>query len=194
MQNTPWRIIGIDNGTSALGLCVLDYHFEQDLAKVMDLSTIVPKDMAYTAYPLERARRGDNAARRLWIRDHVRDYLEEFEPDVVAIETPFIGGRATLNNYAPLTLSLEGLIDTVYDYADDYDRHIEVERVSPFEAKRSVTPVGVKFNADKMVVLPNIKKIKNIDLNNFRLEDYSLDAVDGVAIAYTVVTRLARFD
>lgn len=183
--------MGVDNGTSSLGICLLEYDFNK--AKLLNLDTIAVNSTSHEIFLLELARRGRNASRRRWVQEHFIDFLEEYKPHVVAIETPFIGGRSTLNNFAPLTLSLEGLINLTYDYYDEIDELIDIERVSPFEAKRAVTPEGSKFNSSKDVILSNIKKIKDIDLNGYILEEHSLDAVDSIAVAYTVIQKLAKF-
>lgn len=193
MYAPPWRIIGVDNGTSAMGLCCLEYDFSTNIATVVNMHTLKPGENVYDEHPLLLARRGKNAVRRNWILREFKDYLREFSPDVVGVETPFIGGLNTLNNFAPLTLSLESVIDAVYEYSDEEERDIYVERIAPHEAKRAITPPNVKYNGDKEAVLPNIRNNRQINVNGWDLDQQTLDAVDAIALGYTVITRLARF-
>lgn len=193
MSDRPWRILGVDNGTTQLGLCVLEYDIDSTIARVIDLHTLKPGLRAYQRYSRLVERRGAGAARRQWIQQEFRDYLIDVDPDVVCIETPFIGSSKTQSSFGPLTISLEGLIDVVLEVEDQSDHLIEIERVAPHEAKRAVTPPTVEYSSDKELVKPNIILHPNIDLVNWDLDTQSLDAIDAIAVAYTAVVRLAKF-
>lgn len=192
-MSAPWRILGVDNGTTHIGICVMEYNLEYQVATVIDLITLSPKERAYSRYPHLVYSRGNNHTRRIWLRYKFAELLRELDPEVVAIETPFIGGRATMSSFAPLTLSLQGLIDEVHEYADEEDISIYVEEVSPREAKTAVTLPSDEYNDDKAVLKDNILKHPRIDCSRFDLDTISLDAIDAIAVAYTAVTRLANF-
>lgn len=193
MSNT-WRILGVDNGTSLLGLALLEYDFDTDIAKVLWMGVLEPKGLAYSRYPRIVDRKGKNAARRLWMKEHFHDVLLDTCPDVVGIETPFIGSIATLSSFEPLALSVDALIDTVLDVEDQLDRCIDIEKVAPHQAKRAVTPPDVNYDSGKEAIKVNVLNHPQIDLNGFNLDDYDQDAIDAIAIGWTVVTRLAQFD
>lgn len=193
MENAPVSIMGVDNGTSALGLSFCYFDLADRVLSVEGLHTLLAGPQAYRLYPRLLQRRGRNAARRAYMQTEFKEWLLNFEPEIVAIETPFIGSSDTLNNFAPLTLSLEGLIDTVEQVEDILDRRIYVERVSPHEAKKAVTAPGAKFDSSKDVVKPNILKHTAIDTTGLDLELHTLDAIDAIAIAYAGACRIAPY-
>lgn len=193
MTTRPWRILGVDNGTTQLGLAVLEYGFDDEIARVVDMHTLAPGLRAYTRYSNIVDRRGPGAARRVWIKEMFRQYLIDIDPDVVCIETPFIGGRKTQSSFGPLTISLEGLIDVVLEVEDELEHVIEIERVSPHEAKRAITPPHAEYNSDKEQVKTNILTHPHVNVLQWDLDKQSLDAIDAIAVGYTAVMRLARF-
>lgn len=191
MSNT-WRILGVDNGTSLLGLALLEYDFDTDIAKVIQLGVLEPRGLAYERYPRIVERKGNNAARRLWMKERFYDILLDIKPDVVAIETPFIGSVATLSSFEPLALSVEALIDTILDVEDDLVKHIDIEKVAPHQAKRAITPPEATYDSSKEAIKVNVLNHPQIDLCGLNLDDYEQDSVDAIAIGWTVVTRLAN--
>lgn len=190
---SKWRILGVDNGTSLLGLSILDYDFTSNVATLIDTHLLQPKLLAYRAHVRLTARKGNSAARREWMAEQFGHYLDQWLPDAVAIETPFIGRKATRSSFEPLALSVDRLIDTILDHEDRLDRWVDIEKVSPHEAKRAVTPHLAVYDASKEMILYNIERHKGISLNGQRLEDLNEDQVDSIAIGYTAVTRLASF-
>lgn len=188
-----WRILGVDNGTSLLGWSLLEYDFTSDTATLLEVGFLEPKLMAYGRHPRLVMRKGNNAARRAWMQTKFSYLLDDLDPDVVAIETPFIGRAATRSSFEPLALSVDGLIDSVLDYEDRVDRWVDIEKVSPHEAKRSVTPPGVKFDSSKEMVEVNIGRHPQILLGDFNLGSMKEDEVDSISVGWTVVTRLGQF-
>lgn len=193
MSYRPWKILGVDNGTTQLGLSTLEYDVDRDIARVVDMHTLAPGNRAYSRYARTLERRGPGAARRQWIQEEFRTYLLEVDPDVVCIETPFIGSSKTQSSFGPLTISLEGLIDVVLSIEDVVEHIVEIERVAPHEAKRAVTPPNAEYNSDKEMIKPNVLIHPGIDTGHWDLDRQSLDAIDAIAIGYTAIVRLARF-
>lgn len=189
-----WRIVGIDNGTRLLGISSLEYNFDTQRMRILDMRTLqVDERDAQRRYARTFQVKGANAAHRKWLAEVVKDYVLDVEPDVVAIETPFIGSRKTQSSFEPLSLSLDGLVDVVMDINDEYDLAIDVAKVSPTEAKRAVTPPSEKYDSNKEVVPGNIERHTGIDCNGYDILTEPPDAVDSVAVGYACVVRLAEF-
>lgn len=193
-METKWRILGVDNGTSQLGLALLEYDFMTDSATVIDLDTLTPKLIPYRVFSRTLRRKGTNAARREWMKERLGEYIDEHQPHVVAIETPFVGSMRTISSFEPLALSVDGLVDEVLDAEIRNDILIDIEKVAPHQAKRAVMLGGTRYDPDKAMVKINIRNHPCIHLGEFNMDDHEDDAIDGIAIAWTVVTRLAEFE
>lgn len=188
-----WRIVGVDNGTSQMGICCLDYNFRTDVAKVVDMTTFKVTDRAYEEFAISYQRKGPNAARRQWMRRRFGSFIRRYNPSVVAIETPFIGSPKTISSFEPLALSVDLLIDEILSYEYQRDVHVDIEKVAPHEAKRAITPLDTKYDADKNAIKRNVLNHPCIDLNRFNLDEQEEDAIDSIAIGWTCVMRLAKF-
>lgn len=187
------KIMGVDNGTSLMGISLNRYNIKTKIMKVLETNTLEAKDFVYDYYPKDLERRGKQNVRIQWMRQAFKYYLDYFTPDIIAIETPFIGSSKTLGSYGPLLLLLEGLIDDIYQYSDNNYLDISVEKVSPGEVKRVVTPPNTKYNHSKDVIPKNLQLNPYINLNGVDLSSIGEDAIDSIAVAYAGTTRIASY-
>ena len=176
-----------------MGICCIHYDLDTGIAKVVDMTTFIARDSVYDEFSVSYQRKGKNASRREWMRRRFGSFLTKHSPHVVAIETPFIGSPKTISSFEPLALSVDLLIDEVLRYEYNNDVLVDIEKVAPHEAKRAVTPIGAKYDSDKDAVIRNVINHPSIDLTRFNLDEQEQDAIDSIAIGWTVVTRLAKF-
>lgn len=154
------RILGIDPGTATIGYGIIE---EVDgRIKVVTYGAIrtKPKD--------------GNSARRLKITyDQLNDLLQEFQPDLAAVEKLFFGKNITtaINVGQARGVILLALAN----------RGIPVSEYSPPEIKEAVSGYG---NADKHQVQYMVQNILGLEV-----PPKPDDAADGLAVAFTLYQR-----
>ncbi len=179
------RGIGIDNGTTQVGMSVFDYDLRSNTLTVIHTEAYNPGDDAYEVYPYIEKYVGKTKARVMRIRDWFKDRLEEFNPHVVGCESPFAHIHPPA--YAALLMSIGALEEVCIDYSPS----LEFIKVPPGTAKKEILHGGLKYNNDKEIVRqailthPSIRTALLIDLKLI-----SADESDSIAVGYCVARRL----
>lgn len=177
--------MAIDNGTNTVGLVIVDHDLRDGISKVIYAETLVADKTAYSKYEGRLLLRGSLPARLEVIRDFMDDMLDEFDPDLVACESPFAHVHA--HAYAALTASMTVIDEAVYNYRPA----LEFVSVSPGQAKRAV--IKGKFKSEKEAIREAILKDKNITSDR-EVDLHSLDehCIDAIAVARAVAIRQIR--
>lgn len=171
-----YRIMGIDNGSSNLGLVVLDLDLRSGVYELVHAET-------FLADRLIKNHRGNLTShtprwvRECTLRDKFADALEDFQPNAVPVENAFFQpGRVT--SFEVLTEMKVLLREAV----QDYDHGMDIILISPGEAKRAVQPSH--FTMKKVVIRDcilamgsTIKCLNGITLNSLTEHEY-----DGIAV------------
>lgn len=171
-----YRIMGIDNGSSNLGMVVVDLDLRSGIYTLVHAETFV-------AERLIKNHRGSlithsaRFVRESTLRDVFADALDEFQPDAVAVENAFFQpGRVT--SFETLTEMKVFLREAVIDY----DWSMDIILYSPGEAKRAVQPSN--FTMKKVVIRDcilamgnTIRCVNGTSLNNLTEHEY-----DGMAV------------
>lgn len=172
-----YRIMAIDNGSSFLGLVILDMDLRTGVYDILHTVTYdavkmldVHKQSLFSHSP--------RWARQCTLQDQIRDDLEYWSPDAVVVEGFFfMPGRVT--SFETLTEMMVFLRQAVQEYSGQ-----DLYRVSPGEAKKAVQ--SGKFTMKKVVIpdciraLDNLRPRPHIDLNSLTEHEYDAIAV-GVA-------------
>lgn len=172
-----YRIMGIDNGSSNLGMVVLDLDLRSGVYTLVHSETFLAERIIKN----HKGSLTSHSAR--WVRectlhDAFADALEEFQPNAVPVENAFFQpGRVT--SFETLTEMKVFLRRAVADYDDRMD----IILVSPGEAKRAVQPSH--FTMKKVVIRDcilamsdKIRCINGITLNSLTEHEY-----DGIAVS-----------
>ena len=171
-----YRTMGIDNGSSNLGLVVIDLDLRSGIYTLVHAETLV-------AERLIKNHRGSlithtpRFVRESTLRDVFADRLDEFQPDAVAVENAFFQpGRVT--SFETLTEMKVFLREAVIDY----DWSMDIILYSPGEAKRAVQPSN--FTMKKVVIRDCIiamgNKIRCV--NGTSLDNLTEHEYDGIAV------------
>lgn len=153
MPPKPTRIMGIDPGTNRMGYGVLEI-------RGTDVKCIIIGD-------IELHKLKDPYKKLQHIFRRVLDLIDEYEPDEVALESPFFGE----NVQSMLKLGrAQGVA-----MAAALHRELDVFEYAPRRIKQSITGAG---GAAKEQVAAMLKSILGIEYNPKRL-----DATDGLAVA-----------
>ena len=156
-------IIGIDPGYAITGYGIISKTGNR--LKVLDYGVIETK--AHTEFPL----------RLLAINNHVRFLLEQYKPDLMAVEELFMGNNRTT---AVGTAQARGVVLVEAARLD-----IPVYEFTPGQIKLAVTGYG---KADKNQVQQMIKSI--LGLESVPKPD---DAADGLAVAVCLANTGTAF-
>jgi crossover junction endodeoxyribonuclease RuvC len=153
MNQKPLKILGIDPGTTITGYGLIQILDNRPV--ILNMGTLVP------------AKFSDHYQRLKHLHERSLHLIEQYQPDVLAIEAPFYGK----NVQSMLKLGRgQGVI-----MAAALFHSVPISEYAPLLVKQSITGMG---RASKEQVKYFLQKVYNLtDL------DQSLDATDAVAVA-----------
>ncbi len=156
------KIMGIDPGTIRLGYASLEYEdgvFEEGF--VWDIITA------------PAVWRRSKRLHAIFVR--LGALVTEFEPDVIAVETPFVGRNVST------ALAIGESLGSIKIIAEMH--RVRLAYYSPMEVKKAVTGQG---NADKVAVAKMVLAILGRDEP---VTEIKLDATDALAVAICHANR-----
>lgn len=178
-QSTPLRVMGIDPGTSTLGISLLSWDLHSNQYSVDFAQTQVARDTTL-GYGMYRELHGGRQARLEQLADRILELFFGLCPHVVVIEAPFQGRFA--QSFAALTECV-----TMVRYAlMHYDNQIPLTQIDPITVKKVAGVVlkgkDRKKASDKGVVRDALAS--RLDLRwSVPLDSLDEHAVDAVAVA-----------
>lgn len=185
-----YRIMGIDNGSSSLGMVIMDLDLREGRYDLIHCDTIVA-DKALKEHRGSVITHGARWARQNTMKDALATNLRFFNPHAVAVETPFFMPKR-VQSFEVLTEMMIFIRQAVADYNPASD----IYRVTPGEAKRAVQPAE-KFTMKKTVIKDCVLALRNITYRD-GIEKHNLTEHEYDAIAVTVahgqlIRKLAGF-
>lgn len=173
LNNTYYKIIGIDPGTESMGITILEVDIETlDLVSIRSntyFSSKLPVLLNVELIHGTRIQKINN------IRFNLMRLLQNENPNIVCCESPFInmkrpGAFAALNE----------VVSTIRNVIIDYDIQLPFLLVEPSNVKRAI---GAPGNCDKDTIKKFCKS--NIDVSRLMNID-SLDehSIDSLCVAY----------
>ncbi len=173
-----YKIMGIDNGSSMLGMVIVLLDLRLGHYHVVDKATFVAEKLL-NHHTGTVTSHGARWARQNTIQDCIRRELRYHNPHAVAVETPFFMPRR-VQSFETLTEMMIFIRIAVDDWSGQ-----DIFRVTPGEAKRAVQPKdkSVKFTMKKVVIkdcvlaLPNLSFSEEIDKANLTEHEYDAIAV-----------------
>lgn len=172
---TPYRVLGIDNGSTRIGTTVMDLDLNTGKVLVRSCESFLAAKTAgrYIQYGEHASR----FARMVAIREYLRESLAQWTPDIVLIESPFLNRRMP-ESFAVLR---ESLILIKLSIMEDKPG-LPIEDVSPRSAKVSA---GVDLKRKgKEPVIEAVRKLPIDYAPGIDIEQLDDDAVDSIIIAY----------
>lgn len=153
MEQKPLKILGIDPGTNVTGYGLVEIRRNKPV--ILNMGTLVPRKFA------------DHYERLKYLHERALHLIENYRPDVMAIEAPFYGK----NVQSMLKLGRgQGVI-----MAAALFHSVPIKEYAPLLVKQSITGMG---RASKEQVKYFLQKV--YDLTEI---EQSLDATDAVAVA-----------
>lgn len=170
------RILGIDNGSSLVGLSINDHDIRTGESEIIWQTNFNATKIVEERFPGRIYFRDEFQARLCVIEEFVTEVLEEWDPDVVGCESPFSHLHA--HAFAALVQSMSVIDNAVYQYR----RNLPFIKVPPGKGKKAACPPG-QYKDDKEWIHhclandPRIRWAEDIDPKLM-----GPDALDSVAV------------
>lgn len=176
-QSGPFRVLGIDPGTTTLGVAILHWDVDQPKIYVENAFTLTANDrlLGYQAFTEIH---GSRIARFCQQADELANIFVNVKPHAVIAESPYMGRFA--QSFGALTECVLNIRQTLFNH----DMSMPLLQVDPTSVKKTV---GVKKGrmSDKEDVRRALRErpelIWGVDLE--ALDEHSVDAV-AVALYY----------
>lgn len=172
----PLRVVGIDPGTETLGFSVLDLSLSTGAVHVVHSETIVAQKFL-SDYRIEETTHGGRTARLMALEDRVFIMLEQFQPNAICAESPFL--RKFPMTFAALTECISYIRRAVMRY----DRFKPLEVVDPPSAKMAVG-MTIKRGATKDDVAVSVAQLPLTYEEGINLSELDEHQIDSIAVAY----------
>lgn len=185
-----YRIMGIDNGSTSLGIVVADLDLRQDTYHVVYSQTL-QADKLLSRHSGQVSSHGAAWVRQNTLKDHLSVELQYHRPHAVAVETPFfMPGR--VQSFRVLSEMMIFIRQAVDDYGLDSD----IIGVSPGQAKKAVQVAG--FTMKKAVIPECVRRLDNVtykeDIDKHTLSEHEYDAIAVIVSHGKTIRKDTGFD
>lgn len=166
------RVLTIDNGSNTLGASVTDIDLDNEEKTVIFSETICAEKSAWRYQDIADIR-GGRFARMQVLKRFVSELLEEYNPEVVAIESPFLLKRMP-ESFAVLREVIVYLQQAVHEY----DPGLSIILVPPINAKKAVNAlscIGKDPVRDAVLMLNDVYYVNDLDPHLF--DEHQIDSI-----------------
>lgn len=147
---TPLRVLGIDPGTTTLGVSRLDYDFEGPEVDIVDAFTFTARE-SHPGYQNTLETYGNKYARLQNLQECLVQLFQEHRPHAVICEQPYLGRFATA--YAALTECAFIIHQALFAY----DPYLPLWRVEPRPAKLAAGVVMPKPGSKEKLTKDHVR-------------------------------------
>lgn len=180
-----YKIMGIDNGSSMLGVVIVLLDLRLGHYHVVSKETFVAEKLI-GRHEGNLVTHNARWARQRTLSDCLRRELRYHNPHAVAVETPFFMPRR-VQSFETLTEMMIFIRQEVEDHSGR-----DIYRVTPGEAKRAVQPKDKKFTMKKVVIKDCVLAMPNLsfneDIDKYSLTEHEYDAI-AVAVSHGEAIR-----
>lgn len=172
------RILSIDPGTNFLGVSIMDVvineSYRKPELKILHCASVNIESLATALYgETVVLNHGLRQAKVLACKSLLSKFLEEWEPNTVAIESPYMGRFPQA--FSALVECMQALKLAVIEY----DVNLEINAYDPSTVKKAVG--SAKISSDKnSVKSAMVKHFPEIDF-----DDLDEHAIDSMAVGFT---------
>ncbi|UQT03123.1 ribonuclease [Serratia phage vB_SmaS-Totoro] len=181
MDDTKFRVMGIDPGSQCFGLSIIEYDLINHTETLVYATTFKPDPILNIRHPYMVL--GERGARHRLCEDFVVDSMKRFEPHLVVCESAFFR-RRMVNAYRSL---VEGIV-TIRRAVLRYDDTMHLLTVEPSVAKKAVGARNSDSPDKKLIVRMAINRLKTL-IKNVPIDSLDEHAVDSVAIGHWAMTE-----
>lgn len=165
------KIVGIDPGTTSLGLTVISIDPYTYQINSINANTYLAKNLpTYNKYL--SSVHGDLMARVSAYKEFLVDLFREIKPSLIGSESPFFY-RTHPGAYGPLVETLAAIREAVWIY----DNNLPLFTVPPSNVKQAIGAKGNAKKEDMIIALSNFKPF-NLDQSFInQLDEHSIDSI-----------------
>lgn len=169
---TPFRVMGIDPGTTTLGISVIEWGFVERSFLVQTAFTVKVLDTA-PAWQSTAEYHGNRYARLRQLHAQVGMALRDYQPHAVCCEAPFKG--RFVQSFAALTECVSVIRTAVYEH----NPHLPMEMVDPNTAKLAAGAQLKRGGDQKQIVVDALAQRRDIrwGVDMASLDEHSIDSV-----------------
>lgn len=183
----PYRIVGVDPGSTTLGIAVLDLYLEDFSIELVDARTFNAA-RGISHYQTVTDFHGDRMARLHSLQDSLYGYLACFRPQGFASESPYMGRFA--NAFRALTECLLVIQQTAYVY----DPRMRVHLIDPMTVKAAVGIVAKGYRNKAALAKEHVReavlKLPLRNPGNFNMEAFDEHSIDAIAVAIARIKQM----
>lgn len=170
------RVMGIDPGSRTLGISILTcFPYEQKLQ--LDEAWTLNTEKVIQLKRFRVARVGENQVRMEAIEEEILMALQNFYPDAVVMETPYLGRLP--QSFFVLTQVMVAIGRAV----DAYSAAMFLNKIDPSTVKKTIGVPGT--SSDKGLVRKAVEGLANLEnLSGRPLKSLSEHAIDATAVGH----------
>lgn len=167
------KIIGIDPGTTSLGICIVTINPYTYQVSNLDANTIFANKLpSYDKYL--SSIHGDLMARIFAYRSYLEELFIMYKPTLIGSESPFFY-RTHPGAYGPLVETLAAIREAVWRY----DNTLPLITIPPSNVKKAI---GAKGNANKDDVFKALLNYTPFNLDPVFISQLDEHAIDAIAV------------
>jgi Holliday junction resolvasome RuvABC endonuclease subunit len=168
-------LVGIDPGTTTLGVSVLSYDFNSGL-KRLEMAYTLNAAKCLSEYSPITETSGERYARLKSHSHYLGRLFEELQPDEILTEVPYMG---------IFPQAFAGLVETlgmIENTVRQYNPFMQLQKIDPATVKTHVNVSGK--SKDKMDMHRAVCAIPDIDFSRVNPTGLDEHSIDAIAVAY----------
>ena len=177
-----FSIVGLDPGSNAFGIAVLNVNIETKKIVSSDAWTIFAERLAGKNNWIEEVH-GGRVNRILAIEENLLSVFQYFNPAVIATESPFIN-----SSFPAAGIALTEVLAAIRRAVMRYDSWKQLFLIPPSSVKNGV---GAGGGVNKLSVRDKVLELTELNYSGaIKLEDLDEHSIDALSVAYTKYKQL----
>ena len=172
----PLRVMGVDPGTSCVGIGCLDYLHEGGPIAVTQALTLFAKDNQAPWCNLAELH-GTRTMRLMNLASQLQDVIHDYQPHAVVVENNYL--RASVDAFRSLVESVCMVRNTLYSY----NPLIPLHMVDPTTVKKLAGVKGKIKDKDKKTAVREALRPRTDLTWMMNIDDLDEHSIDAIAIA-----------
>ncbi len=176
----PFRIIGIDPGSSALGVAVLDLYLDDLTVELVDARTFNAAK-GIRDYDVLVQYQHERFARLQYMSDSLSGYIYAMRPNGVASESPYMG------RFPAAFRALSECLLIIHQAVVAYDPYTRLHMIDPMTVKAAVGVVSKGYKNKAALAKEHVRNaVLGLTLsnpNNIPMDQLDEHSIDAIAVA-----------
>lgn len=169
------RMLSLDPGSRTMGLAIVEYDYLSKKRSILFTVTL-DVDEGLKSYRQMEEVLGTRPVRLKLIKEFLTGHLQDFQPDIVVMESPFAGSNVQAFKI------LVDVMKMIEEATTEYGANIALLKIDPPTVKKVH---GVPGNSsDKSLMLAAVSNVSELELSDgLCFKDMSEHEIDAIAVA-----------